>query len=79
MNSLEDMESQAQRHLDGSRVNVDRMAKNVLVLVGQVRALQQQVHELRQQGEADEPTTVEVKGGSFNDAINEILDGLGKK
>lgn len=77
MNSLEDMLARAQRQLDGMRVAPDRLAKDIQILVPMVRALQQQVRELNLQ--YAEATTFEVKGGSFNDAINEILDGLDRK
>lgn len=43
MRSLEEIESRAVRHLDGTRVNVDAMARDVVALVGTVRALQAQV------------------------------------
>lgn len=78
MNSLEDMEAQAQRHLDGCRVNVDRMALNQLELVRQVRALQQQVHGLRQQLPGQAPAGAEPKQyRSAKEAIDEMLRGAG--
>lgn len=40
MATLAEMESRAQRHLDGIKVNVDAMAKDVLLLVKSVRAAQ---------------------------------------
>lgn len=43
MRSLEEIESRAVRHLDGTRVNVDAMARDVVALVGTVRTLQAQV------------------------------------
>lgn len=77
MNTLEDMETQAQRHLDGCRVNTDRMAKNVLELTKLVRALQRQLHRAR---EGAEPLTVQVPaGGDFASAIDEILGGMGRE
>jgi hypothetical protein len=69
------MESRAQRHLDGCRVNTDRMAKDVLALVATVRTLQQQLHEA---DAPSEPVAINAHG-SFQDALDEVLDGaLGK-
>jgi hypothetical protein len=40
MQTLEDMEARAKRHLDGMTVNRDVMAKDVLQLVAAMRAIQ---------------------------------------
>lgn len=67
MNDLSDMETRAQRHRDGMRVNTDWMAKDVLALVASVRALQQQAHEER------EPAgPVPQTHSSFQGALNEV-------
>lgn len=42
MRSLEEIEARAVRHLDGSRVNMDAMARDVIDLVSIVRSLQTQ-------------------------------------
>jgi hypothetical protein len=74
MNTLEDMAAQAQRHLDGSRVNTDRMAKNVLVLVEQVRALEDRLYALTSTAE----TIAEPKNySSAREAIDDMLRGAG--
>jgi hypothetical protein len=75
MNSLEDMAAQAQRHLDGSRVNVDRMAKNVLALVEMVRALQQQAHDAE-----PAPRSTVSASGPMASAIDDLLaEAFGEK
>lgn len=45
---LDEIEAAAQRHLDGTRVNTDRLASNALLLVKAVRAAE----ILRRQGAA---------------------------
>jgi hypothetical protein len=37
-NLLAEIEAAAKRHLDGTRINVDRLAKNALLLARAVRA-----------------------------------------
>lgn len=74
MNTLEDMAAQAQRHLDGSRVNTDRMAKNVLALVDMVRALQQQLHEDHQPADAG---AAPKQYRSAREAIDDVFRAAG--
>lgn len=45
---LDEMETRAQRRLDGMTVNVDAMAQDVLLLVAAVRRLQVDVSEKRE-------------------------------
>lgn len=70
--TVDQMEAQARRHLDGSRVNTDRMALNVIELVRQVRALQQQRHA-EQAPDQPEPKTY----SSAKAAIDDMLRGAG--
>lgn len=53
MRSLSEIESRAVRHLDGTRVNVDAMARDVIALVEAVRTLQAHAGAMTGQGVQD--------------------------
>ena len=72
---LRDLETRTQNMLDGIRVNRELYAKGVRSLIAEVRQLRQQVHEA---SHPSEPASFEVNG-SFKDAIDEILGGIGKR
>ncbi|WP_157266524.1 hypothetical protein [Azohydromonas aeria] len=64
------MKARAQRHLDGCRVNTDRMAMDVLALADLAERLQQQLHEQRQPAQAAARASGPMAG-----AIDDILAG----
>jgi|GEM_PF-5277254 len=69
--TLEEMESRAERHLDGITVNRDAMARDVLTLVRIVRGLQERLTTLEQERLA---TIEERKQADRGTTINDIDD-----
>lgn len=70
--TLDEMETRAQRHLDGMTVNRDAMARDVLVLARAIRSAQKRASE---KGAAGNPFSEMGGNGPFAG----IFDGIFKQ
>jgi hypothetical protein len=70
---MEEMESRAQRHLDGMKVNRDEMAKDVLHLSKTVRALQVALMQSQNERVVIRPQDGQKLDDGFKEAMSSIF------
>lgn len=77
MRDLKEMEDRAQRRLDGTKVNVDAMAQDVLDLVRSVRSLQSALRTAQQEQVVIRPPEGAGLDKGFADSMRDVFGGGG--